>query len=313
MEQKRTLWIVAAVGVFLLVVIGAALLLSFQKNDQVKTYYNPTDGFVSSAKAPETRFEPGVPPNQKPAFPDGGADKGVAPLYEQDSIAGETSDTSQTQTQDAAKETTNNAPENAGAAMTAGNVTVFTDNTLVYGTGTTTTIDLNSLKSSPSPATSVTPQNNYTAAQMSATAAPAQTPSYKPSSESYYAPSPAAAKTTAKKDTAATSAPKASASASSAKKSTSATAKTSSAAAKASIYWIQVGSYEAKKSADNARSALEANKIPNEVFTYKDSKGKLFYRVRVGPYTTKSEAEYWQKRIAATNEFANASSYVVKN
>lgn len=315
MEQKRTLWIVAAAGVFLLVVIGAALLLSFQKNDQVKTYYNPADGFVSSAKAPETRFEPGVPPSQRPHFSDGGAEKGVAPLYEQDSTAGETSDTSQTQTLDAAKETASNAPENASSAMTAGNVTVFTDNTLVYGTGNTTTIDLNSLKSSPSPAASVTPQNNYTAEQMSAAAVPAQTqtPSYKPSSESYYAPSPAAAKTTAKKDTAATSAPKASVNASSAKKSAVAPAKTASAATKASTYWIQVGSYEAKKSADNARSALEANKIPNEVFTYKDSKGKLFYRVRVGPYTTKNEAEYWQKRIAATNEFANANSYVVKN
>lgn len=316
MEQKRTLWIVAAAGVFLLVVIGAALLLSFQKNDQAKTYYNPADGFVSSAKAPETGFEPGVPPSQRPAFPYGSADKGVAPLYEQDSIAGETPDTSQTQTPDAAKETASSSPEKTSAAMTAGNVTVFTDNTLVYGTGNTTTIDLNSLKSSPAPVATVTPQNNYTAAQMSAAAVPEQTqttPSYKPSSESYYAPAPAATKTTAKKDAAVTSAPKLSANASSAKKSAATPAKTASAIAKVSTYWIQVGSYEAKKSADNARSALEANKIPNEVFTYKDSKGKLFYRVRVGPYTTKSEAEYWQKRIAATNEFANASSYVVKN
>ena len=78
-------------------------------------------------------------------------------------------------------------------------------------------------------------------------------------------------------------------------------------------FWIQVGSYEAKKSADEARSTLESNKIPNEVFTYKDSKGKLFYRVRVGPYTTKSEAEYWQSRILMINQFAKASSYVVKN
>ncbi|WP_296693526.1 SPOR domain-containing protein, partial [Treponema sp. UBA7567] len=97
-------------------------------------------------------------------------------------------------------------------------------------------------------------------------------------------------------------------------KSVSKTAKSAKTTAQKPVsYWIQVGSYEAKKSADEARTSLENNKIPNEVFTYNDAKGKLFYRVRVGPYTTKSEAEYWQKRIASTNEFAKINSYIVQN
>lgn len=310
MEQKRTLWIVAAAGVFLLVVVGAALLLSFQTKDPVQTYYTPADGFISSAKAPDTVFEPGVPPSQRPASPDGNADNGVAPVFEQDSNTSRISDAGQADATIDTSGTEGSYPENTPAAMTAGNVTVFTDNTLVYGTGSTTTIDLNTLKSSPASASSVTPQNNYTASQMKEASAP-QSPSYT-ASENYYAPAPGASRPAVKKETAPAETVKSPAKTTVAKKSTAVSAK-SAAAEKPSSYWIQVGSYEAKKFADNARSALEENKIPNEVFTYKDSKGKLFYRVRVGPYTTKSEAEYWQKRIAATDDFANTSSYIVKN
>jgi len=49
------------------------------------------------------------------------------------------------------------------------------------------------------------------------------------------------------------------------------------------------------------------------VFTYKDSKGNLFYRVRVGPYTTKSEAEYWKNRIEAIDLFAKSGSYITNS
>lgn len=310
MEQKRTLWIVAAAGVFLLVVVGAALLLSFQTKDPVQTYYTPADGFISSAKAPDTVFEPGVPPSQRPVSPDVNADKGVAPLYEQNSNISGISDADQTDSITDTSGTAGSYPENTPAAMSAGNVTVFTDNTLVYGTGSTTTIDLNTLKSSPASASSVTPQNNYTASQMNEVSVP-RSPSYT-ANENYYAPAPSVPRSAVKKETAPAETVKNPEKTTVAKKSTGVSAK-STAAEKPSSYWIQVGSYEAKKFADNARSALEENKIPNEVFTYKDSKGKLFYRVRVGPYTTKSEAEYWQKRIAATDDFANTSSYIVKN
>jgi len=36
----------------------------------------------------------------------------------------------------------------------------------------------------------------------------------------------------------------------------------------------------------------------------------MFYRVRIGPYMTKSEAEYWRTRIAMIPEFAKNESYV---
>jgi hypothetical protein len=55
---------------------------------------------------------------------------------------------------------------------------------------------------------------------------------------------------------------------------------------------------------------LDENRIPADIFTYEDNKGKLFFRVRVGPYTTKSEAEYWRTRINKIDTFAKAESYV---
>lgn len=75
-------------------------------------------------------------------------------------------------------------------------------------------------------------------------------------------------------------------------------------------FWVQVGSYSNKKTAESARSSLDENKISSDIFTYEDSKGKLFYRVRVGPYTTKSEAEYWRSKIIKIDDFSKAESYI---
>jgi len=75
-------------------------------------------------------------------------------------------------------------------------------------------------------------------------------------------------------------------------------------------YWVQVASYSNKKGAENARSILDENKIPSDIFTYTDTKNNLFYRVRIGPYTTKSEAEYWKTRIEEIDFFKTSQCYV---
>lgn len=95
-------------------------------------------------------------------------------------------------------------------------------------------------------------------------------------------------------------------------KSSSNTAKTVSTTQENLVtqYWVQVASYSNKKGAESARSVLDSNKIPADVFTYVDNKENMFFRVRVGPYTTKSEAEYWRSKINNINEFAKAESYV---
>lgn len=98
------------------------------------------------------------------------------------------------------------------------------------------------------------------------------------------------------------------------KNTASSTVKSAPAASvEAPKYWVQAASYTSKKTADFARATLEESRIPAEVFTFKDSKNKLFYRLRVGPYTTKSEAEYWKNRVAQIDQFKNVQSYITVN
>ncbi|MBQ0161536.1 MAG: SPOR domain-containing protein [Treponema sp.] len=98
------------------------------------------------------------------------------------------------------------------------------------------------------------------------------------------------------------------------KNTVSGSAKTAPAASiEAPKYWVQAASYTSKKTADGARATLEESRIPAEVFTFKDSKNQLYYRLRVGPYTTKSEAEYWKNRVAQIDQFKNVQSYITVN
>lgn len=75
-------------------------------------------------------------------------------------------------------------------------------------------------------------------------------------------------------------------------------------------YWVQVASLTSRKNADSTRNILGENKIVADVFTYKGTNDKLYYRVRVGPYTTKSEAEFWKDEIAKIDSFTKSKSYV---
>ena len=57
---------------------------------------------------------------------------------------------------------------------------------------------------------------------------------------------------------------------------------------------------------------LDAKDLPCEVFTFtKDN--KLYYRVRVGPCKTESEAEKWKKSVDSIELFKTAQSYVVNS
>ena len=107
-----------------------------------------------------------------------------------------------------------------------------------------------------------------------------------------------------------TTAAKTTASTTSTPSTSSETAGTVAKAAAVTRFWVQVAAYSNKKTAENARSVLSDKKINSDIYTYEDAKSKLFYRVRVGPFTTKSEAEYWQSKIVEIADFAKAGSYV---
>jgi cell division septation protein DedD len=72
-------------------------------------------------------------------------------------------------------------------------------------------------------------------------------------------------------------------------------------------YWIQTGSFSSKLNAEKARDTLTARYLKAEIFT-KEVSGATNYRVRVGPYKTKTEADYWLGTVKEISEFSG--SYV---
>lgn len=306
MEQKRVLWIIAAVGVFLLVVLGGALIIyspatyspkSIAKTDSVKD----SDGWISLAPSTEKKT---IDLQEEPVL-NFSKDNQVTKVGELTVYADNATVVNGNPQQAALnvmpgvnpfehKEQTsvNPAPE----YVKAENQTVAPQN--IYNT---TTIEIAAVTEQVSP---VKPRNEKTLRDLERAEqngrketkpVVSQTPAKTETAKKPVVASAAkpAAKPAVKPETAKTS------------------VKPASSAPKMSTqYWIQVASLTSRKNADTARETLGENKITADVFTYKDNSDKLYYRVRVGPYTTKSEAEYWRTEIAKIDSFANSSSYV---
>ena len=301
MEQKKTLWIIVATGFFLGVVfVTASILYSpsmSRSNGNRLAEYNPTSGWTSSSQSATPVPESSLAFNTETP------------------VSAETeSKNSLSQSPFTSSEIQKDAAETENLFRTD-KVTVISDNATVYSSGTTT-IDLNSLKTSS--ASNVVAKNEMTANQLS-TSRNAESESHSEksslSNDNYYTPA-SVAKNTAQKSSA--SANSKSTSTKSVAKAAPATTKSTTAAKVASTakkapdsFWVQAAAYTSKRNADEARTTLESNKIPSEVFTFTDSNGKTFYRVRIGPYVTKSEAEYWQTRIGMIDKFASAKSVIV--
>ncbi|MDR0448755.1 MAG: SPOR domain-containing protein [Treponema sp.] len=70
-------------------------------------------------------------------------------------------------------------------------------------------------------------------------------------------------------------------------------------------YWVQVGSFEHRERADGAKSTLD-NKGLSAIITNQIVNSKMFYRVRVGPYNSQNEADYWLAMIKSIDGFQNS-------
>lgn len=301
MEQKKTLWIIAAVSVFMLVVMGAAMII-----------YKPATG--------ASRKVASIKPVEK---------------------------TVQTQTQTQSQSGwTNSTP--AETAVTSSpqvsDMFVVSENTTVLDLGQanasnaaapenqSTTIDLNALKrelAADAALSQTNPQNINITVNVSDknNSAKVEEPPVVLTTEYYtgkakeaeeYEKATAVKKTETAVAKAESAKPAAKTNTSTAvakapaKTTTSAPAKSTAATKTAAVtrFWVQVAAYSNKKTAENARSVLSDKKINSDIYTYEDAKSKLFYRVRVGPFTTKSEAEYWQSKIVEISDFSKAGSYV---
>ena len=303
MEQKRTLWIMAAVGVFLLVVLGAALILysPTARSSQTIATVSPSNkqtsnGWVSLAPAEN---ETTIPQTKMPATEVLSEQTNEVP--QQNVINSEEKITrvaELTVYADKATIISNNPNEmnNVVAAVTSSvpeqKTAEQTHHTVINNT---TTIDINPVISE-KPV--VTPKNELTKNTIETTS---KKVAEKP-----------VVKQVAKKEVSKPVSKQKKVTSTKATTSTTTTAKVTKTPAKPKVvqYWVQVTSLKSKKSAENAREVLDENKITADIFTYKDKKDQLFYRVRVGPYTTKSEAEYWQSKIAKIDTFASSSSYI---
>jgi cell division protein FtsN len=59
---------------------------------------------------------------------------------------------------------------------------------------------------------------------------------------------------------------------------------------KSADYWIQTGSYKSQTKAEELVTMLQGKGLGSRVFSW-TSKGETFFRVRVGPYSNKGEAD----------------------
>lgn len=65
-------------------------------------------------------------------------------------------------------------------------------------------------------------------------------------------------------------------------------------------YWVQTGSFPTRNQADKAKEIL-ASKGLTAIIENGDVKGETWYRVRIGPYTSQNEADYWLSLVKSIN------------
>ncbi|GHV38642.1 hypothetical protein AGMMS49546_09400 [Spirochaetia bacterium] len=70
-------------------------------------------------------------------------------------------------------------------------------------------------------------------------------------------------------------------------------------------YWIQIGAFSAKVRAEGVKETL-ASKGITTIIDNRDVDGKTLYRVRVGPYTSETEAGYWLALVKEINGFSDS-------
>ena len=279
MEQKKTLWIIAAVGVFLLVVLGVPAILHYPSR-------NPVPAYASISPVEKSK-------------PNSGWTKPVAEVSAPDKVN--------------------------DLVVLADNATVYSPNVTTPSSAVSsvssdgaTTIDLNALKNEiiSETQTSSQPQNINITVNIPETKSTEKTTEKTTVITPYAESKPA--KRVAEADTPKTTpvtvktpVEKPVKTVSQAKPAAQPAKPAPKAEPKKTQFWVQVAAYSNKKGAEGARSVLDENKIPSDIFTYRDNKDKLYYRVRVGPYTTKSEAEYWRTKIVKIKDIDNANdSYI---
>lgn len=290
MDQNKILWIVAAVGAFLLVVLGAALIFYTPKPSTGPQIQN-LDGLWTSSRdtyqgqntiglTSSTNDYTNPNPRTNP--------------YSENPIYDNQQDNTQGIQIVQGTELDQNPALGTGQVLKDGQslqtLNLYTQNANLYAEQTT--IDLNNLSRVQTPAPSQVQSNQQTNIRD----LNASTQTKAPVNTSQVAKTTASAKqmsnTTAPSNT----------------KPSTTSAKT--IAPIENKFWIQASSFASKINAEELKAALTKENFVSEIFTFTDAKNTLFYRVRIGPYTTKSEAEYWQGQLASLASLKGVETYI---
>jgi DedD protein len=70
-------------------------------------------------------------------------------------------------------------------------------------------------------------------------------------------------------------------------------------------YWVQTGAFTAKVRAEGVKETL-ASKGITSIIENSEINGRTWYRVRVGPYTSENEANYWLALVKSIDGFADS-------
>jgi DedD protein len=90
---------------------------------------------------------------------------------------------------------------------------------------------------------------------------------------------------------------------------TPAPAKSAAAVPAQKDYWVQTGAFSAKVRAENARETLASKGIIS-IVENRELDGKIWYRVRVGPYTSENEANYWLSLVKTIDGFGESQIWL---
>lgn len=276
MEQKKILWIVVAVGVFVLVIFGTALILYSPSRSSTAAPREAT--FRSQETAQGTRA---IDPDEWVRNPDSkpGIDAPLSPPRGDINLTIVNGDNASAQY---------GVVDVTGLTQKKG-IDTLPEGTVVPG--------------------SIPGQPSSEAAKPAEGAASAQGSKAEPAAGGSDAKATATATASTTKTSSSTvtkASPKTT--------SKQASVQTKKPATKQVIteFWIQTGSFSGKLNAEKARAKLAERYITAEIFT-KTAKDATSYRVRVGPYTTKKEAEYWLGTVKEIPEFTKSYISEVKS
>jgi sporulation repeat domain protein len=268
MEQKKILWVILSVSLFVLIIFGIALFL-----------YSPSRNSATAQAGGET-----VP------YETAGTSAAVDPdlwARDPDRVAG----------------LDRNAPAAAGNIINLNNLNIISTD---GQNGQSNGIDVSELTAQAGTA-EVSGLPKDLAAQIGIDTTPEQPEVQSTPAKKEAAPQPQTAATVQAQPKPAVEKKVAQASVSIAPKA-KASAKPAAPQVQ-TLYWVQTASLANRINAERARDKLAAQHMKVEIFTKETSAG-LTHRVRVGPFTNSTEANYWLNSIKKIEGFEK--SYVTE-